>query len=127
MFRYRVWKQRSCPMPDFPVVDAHIHLWDNQNFRVSWLDGIEILNRPYQVPDYSEHTKNVSVKAFVFIEVDLEPHYAFLEAKAMVALAEKEPRLAGIVPHAPLQYGTRVRGYLDALAELGPRIKGVRR
>ena len=114
-------------MPDFPVVDSHVHLWDPQKFRVSWLDDIKILNQPYQLPDYFEHTREVTVKAFVFMEVDLAPHYTFLEAWTIAALAQQEPRLAGIVPNAPLEYGSRARGYLEALSALGPKIKGVRR
>jgi L-fuconolactonase len=117
-------------MPEFPIVDSHVHLWNPEHFRISWLDDFEILNRPYQLSDYWEHTRQVGVQAFVFVEVDLAPHYTFLEARTIrtiAALAEQAPRLSGIVPHAPLEYGTRVRGYLDALAALGPKIKGVRR
>jgi L-fuconolactonase len=41
-------------------------------------------------------------------------------------LAADEPRIRGIVAHAPLELGEGARPYLDALAKL-PLVKGVRR
>jgi len=49
-------------MPDFPLIDAHIHLWDPTYFRISWLDEDELLNRRYALPEYYEHTKGVALR-----------------------------------------------------------------
>jgi L-fuconolactonase len=63
----------------------------------------------------------------VYVETDVAPAYALLEAQWAVALGEADIRLAGVVAAAPLHDGLRVRTYLEALATLGPLVKGVRR
>jgi L-fuconolactonase len=114
-------------MPNFPIVDAHVHLWEPQHFRMAWLDGNTTLGRPFGVADFREHTQGVVVDAFVYVEVDVAPAYALLEAQWAEARAQEEPRLRGIVAHAPLEYGEQARAFLAALRAIGPRIKGVRR
>lgn len=114
-------------MPEVPIVDAHVHLWDPEHFRMSWLDGDELLNRRRDLPEYDAHTEGLDIAAMVYLEVDVEPPYALLEAQWAVEHARQDPRLLGIVPHAPLEYGERARAFLAALRDLGPRIKGVRR
>ncbi len=114
-------------MPDFPIIDAHVHLWDPSHFRVSWLDGTPLLNRPYGLADYRAHTTDIAIEGIVYVEVDVNAHYALLEAAWAAERAREDILLLGVVAHAPLEYGERVRAYLDALTALGPRIKGVRR
>ena len=114
-------------MPNFPIVDSHVHLWDPQHFRMAWTDGNATLGRPFGLADYREHTAGVEVGAFVYVEVDVAPHYALLEAQWADERAREDPRLRGIVAHAPLQYGEQARAFLEALSAIGPRLKGVRR
>jgi L-fuconolactonase len=116
-------------MPDLPVpvIDSHVHLWNPDRFRLRWLDNIARLNRPYLLEDYFEHTGAVPIEGFVYIETDIDRVYAFLEAQWAAGLAAHEPRMKGIVAHAPLEHGERARAYLEGLAALGPIIKGVRR
>jgi L-fuconolactonase len=114
-------------MPDFPIVDSHVHLWDPTSIRMPWLDGNAKLNRPFGPSDYRQHTAGIDVGAIVYLEVDVPPHYPLLEARWALERAAEERRIRGIVAHAPVEYGERVRIYLDALEELGPLIKGVRR
>ncbi|MFL5806783.1 MAG: amidohydrolase family protein [Roseiflexaceae bacterium] len=114
-------------MPDFPIIDAHVHLWNPQLFRIPWLDDLDAINRPFGPAEYREHTQGVDVEAFVYVEVAVEPAYALLEAQWADQVAGQEPRLRGIVAAAPLEYGEQIRYYLEALAAIGPRVKGVRR
>ncbi len=114
-------------MPDFPIIDTHVHLWNPRRFRMRWLDGNALLDQPYELKEYAEHTQGIAVEAMVYLEVAVEPTYMLLEAQWVNALAEAEPRLLGIVANAPLEDGDCVRSYLDALKAIGPRIKGVRR
>jgi L-fuconolactonase len=114
-------------MPDFPLIDAHVHLWDPTRFRIPWLDENDLLDRRYALPEYYEHTKGIPIEAFVYLEVDIKPAYALLEARWVADRAEEDPRIQGIVAFAPLEDGEQVRSYLDALVEIDPRIKGVRR
>jgi L-fuconolactonase len=114
-------------MPDVPVVDSHVHLWDPRWFRMAWLDGDPLLNHPFGPIDYREHTHGVDVDAMVYLEVDIAPHYALLEAAWAVDRAAEDPRIEAIVAHAPVEYGEQVRAYLGQLVSLGPLVKGVRR
>ena len=114
-------------MPDFPIIDTHVHLWDPRRFRIPWLDGVPQINQTYALKEYAEHTQGVTIEAMVYLEVDVAPSYRLLEAQWVNALADEEPRLRAIVPSAPLEDGDCARSYLEALKALGPRVKGVRR
>jgi L-fuconolactonase len=95
---------------------------------MSWLDGNAVLDRPYGLAEYREHTRGVDVAAMVYLQVEVEPAYALLEAKWVVDRAAEDPRIQGMVPWAPLEYGEQSRAFLDALVAIDrQRIKGVRR
>ena len=114
-------------MPDFPIVDAHVHLWNPRLFRMGWLDGNAILDRPYGLAEYREHTAGVAIEALVYLQVEVEPAYGLLEARWAAERAAEEPRLRAIVAWAPTEFGEQSRAYLDALVATTPLIKGVRR
>jgi L-fuconolactonase len=114
-------------MADFPIVDSHLHLWNPARFRMSWLDGNAVLNQRYELPEYREHTRDLPIVGMVYLQTEVETPYAFLEACWAVERAKEDTRLQGIVPWAPLEYGERARAFLEALVDLSPRIKGVRR
>jgi L-fuconolactonase len=111
----------------FPIVDAHLHLWDPHHFRMSWLDGNDLLNRRYGLDEYRAHTEGLPIEAMVYLQVDVEPPYALLEAQWVAERAAEDPRLQAIVAWAPLEHGEQARSFLSALAALDPRVKGVRR
>jgi L-fuconolactonase len=114
-------------MPDFPIVDAHVHLWNPRHFRMPWLDGNELLNHPYELAEYRTHTAGVEIAAMVYLEVDVARPYALPEARWVVERAVEDPRLQGIVPWAPLEYGELARAFLAELRGISPLIKGIRR
>jgi L-fuconolactonase len=114
-------------MPDFPIVDAHVHLWDPGHYRIPWLDQVPSLARPFGPAHYREQTRGLEIAAYVYVEVDIAPDYRLLEPRLAETYAHEDPRLRGIVASAPLEYGDRVRPFLAALAGAGPRLKGVRR
>ena len=110
-----------------PIVDAHVHLWNPDQFTMPWLADIPLLHRPYGLQDYREQTQNLPITGMVYVEVGVEPQETLLEARKVASLAQEEPRLQAIVAAAPLERGTDVRTYLDALIAISPLIKGVRR
>ncbi len=114
-------------MSDFPIIDAHVHLWNPHQLPIPWLGAVPALNQPFGLAEYAQQTADLPIAGMVSIEVDVAPQFALLEAQQAVALAQHEPRLRGIIPSAPVEYGTLVRPYLAALQALGPLIKGVRR
>lgn len=114
-------------MPAFPIVDAHVHLWDPALMRIPWLDGIAALNRPFGPAEYREHTAGVDVGAFVYVQVEVATAYALTEARRVAELAAEDPRLRAIVAYAPLEDGRRARSYLDDLVRVSPLVRGVRR
>lgn len=113
-------------MTPFPLVDTHVHLWNLDALHLDWLKTEPILNRSYEIEQYREHTEGLSIEAMVCVEVNARPDEALLEARWLVAQAEREPRIQGIVAAAVEKYHS-LAPYLDALVALGPRVKGVRR
>ncbi len=105
------------------MIDAHVHLWDPQRFRLPWLDGDEVLNRPFETPEFTLASTGLDVEGIVYVQVDATPAYGLLEARWA---AQQEP-VAGVVAFAPLEDGAVARTYLDELKRIGPRIRGVRR
>src|SRR5689334_7057497 len=114
-------------MPNFPIVDAHVHLWDPDRFRIPWIDGDELLGRRYLLDEYREHTAGVDVAAMVYLQVEVAPAYGLLEAQFVAGLAREDPRIQAIVAWAPLEDGACARSYLDALVAVSPLVRGVRR
>ncbi|HLV99991.1 MAG TPA: amidohydrolase family protein [Ktedonobacterales bacterium] len=109
------------------IVDAHVHLWNPQEFRMPWLDQIPALNKPFGLADYPRQSAGHAIEALVYVEVDVAPHYALLEARWAADQAAHDARLQGIVAAAPVEHGERARVYLAALQAISPLIKGVRR
>jgi L-fuconolactonase len=114
-------------MPNLPIVDAHVHLWDPRRFRMPWLDNEPVLNLPFGLEEYREQTAGLQIDAIVYLQVEVAPAYGLLEAQHAVGLARVDPRIQAIVGWAPIEYGDQMRTYLDALVAIDPLIRGVRR
>jgi L-fuconolactonase len=114
-------------MPDLPIVDAHVHLWDPTRYRMPWLDSEPLLNRPFGLAEYREQTAGLPIEAMVYLQVEVAPAYGLLEAQRAAELAREDPRIGAIVAWAPIEYGDRMRAYLDAVVAVDPRVTGVRR
>ena len=112
-------------MPNFPIVDSHVHLWDPVKYRIPWLDKIPPINTLADLALYDDATTGLKIEAMVYLQVEVAEVYSLLEARDIAALPD--PRIKGIVPWAPLEYGEQARYYLEELVKISPKIKGVRR
>lgn len=113
-------------MPNFPIVDTHVHLWDPTLLRYPWLGDNELLNVPHLVDDFRKACGPVDVERIVFVQCECVPEQCVDEAKWVSSLSKKDPRIQGIVAQASLESGEAIRPTLKALAA-NPQVKGVRR
>jgi L-fuconolactonase len=92
-----------------------------------WLDNLPAIDKPMGLDEYNAAVGGIEVEGLVYLQVEVAPPYALLEARDLVALARQEPLIAGIVPWAPLEFGEQARYFIEELVALGPEIKAVRR
>jgi L-fuconolactonase len=110
-----------------PIIDSHVHLWDPQRVRIPWLDGVPPINMRYDLTDYRAATAGLEIEGLVYLQVEVGPPYALIEARDLVELARMDPIVKAVVPWAPLEYGEKARYFLEEMVALGPEIKGIRR
>lgn len=113
-------------MPDVPIIDSHVHLYDPTRLRHSWLDSVPAINRPHLPADFDAARGAVAVEKLVFVEVAVDAGLHVREAEFIQTLADADPRIAAIVAHAPVEKGDAVEEDLAALARL-PALRGIRR
>ncbi len=113
-------------MPDFPIIDSHVHLADPGRFGYGWAAGSPILNRTVLPKDLTDAAAPFEIDRFVFVEVDVNPPQEVDEARWVSGLAAQDSRLQGIVACAQLEKGASVAEDLDRLGELR-KLRGIRR
>lgn len=118
-------------MPDFPIIDTHLHIWDHDRLTYSAFHGHPIFEKSFHVEDYREACGDVDVEAMVFLECYADFTAAggqYIEEIEFVEdEAKRDPRIQGIVPMAPLEWGKRVEPLLAEMVERFPKVKGIRR
>jgi L-fuconolactonase len=115
-------------MPDFPIIDAHVHLWNPSRQAIPWLANVPALNARHELAEYAAATAGVEIEAFVYEEIDILPDYRLLEVRQFNEYANQDPRLRGMVASAPLEQGEQARALIEALVAEGEgRVKGIRR
>ncbi|HET6620866.1 MAG TPA: amidohydrolase family protein [Dongiaceae bacterium] len=113
-------------MPDFPIVDSHVHLADPQRFGYAWTKNAPSLNRQVLPGHLTEAAAPVRIDRFVFVEVDVDFPQHLAEAEWIAGLAQSEPRLKGMVAALPLERGKAIEPELDALRQ-HKILRGIRR
>lgn len=118
-------------MPDFPIIDTHLHIWDFDRLSYSAFKGHPLFGKSYQIEDYQRDCGDLDVEAMVFLEcyADFTAEGGqYLEEIVFVEdSAKRDPRIKGIVPMAPLEWGARVEPMLAVMREQHPTVKGIRR
>jgi L-fuconolactonase len=113
-------------MPNFPIIDAHVHLYDVDKLSYPWLANVPRINRSYGLADLDAARGPVELEAIVFAEVWIGPGLHLDEAAWVQSLADGDPRLQGIIAHAPLEKGAAVEADLEAL-RANRCLRGIRR
>ena len=113
-------------MPDFAIIDAHVHLLDPRRLGYGWTTGEPSLDRQVLPADVYEAAGPVRIDKFVFVEVDVDDPQHVAEARWVQSLADGDKRLAGMVAALPLERGHAVQGDLEKLLEL-KSLRSVRR
>ena len=113
-------------MPDFPIVDAHVHLYDVKRLSYGWLANVPKINRSYGLDDFDKARAKVVVDKIVFAEVAVDPGLHIKEAEFIQEMAGKDARLSGIIAHLPLEKGVAVEADIAALKKFG-KLRGIRR
>jgi L-fuconolactonase len=113
-------------LPDFPIVDSHVHIYDPANLPYHWLKNAPAINQAYLPDDFTRLTHPIAIDKYVFVEVDVEVGRHVDEARWVSEVAKSDARLGGIVASVPIERGRAIESDLAALAKL-PLVKGVRR
>ncbi|MFT3988846.1 amidohydrolase family protein [Aestuariivirga sp.] len=113
-------------MPDFPIIDSHVHLYDVKRLSYGWLSNVPKINRTYLVKDLDAARQTVEIEKFVFAEVAVDPGLHLKEVEFVDEMADADPRLASIIAHLPLEKGLAIAPDLAALKKF-PRVHGIRR
>jgi L-fuconolactonase len=113
-------------MPGFPIVDSHVHLYDPTWLRYGWLRGVPRIDRRYDLADFDRCQGEVIVDKIVFAEVAVDQGLHFAEAAWVQGLADRDPRLAGMIAYAPVHKGAAVAEDLERLAQYRS-LRGIRR
>lgn len=113
-------------MLGFPIIDAHLHLWDPSLLRYPWLDEIKLLNRAYLSGDYLKESRDINIEKLVFVQCECIPSQYLKEVEWVTSLKNIEPRICGIISWAPVEKGELVRRDLEELYK-NKLVKGIRR
>jgi len=114
-------------MPDFPIIDTHVHLYDVKRLRYGWLAAVPKIDRTHVMKDFDAARGAVQVDKLVFAEVWVDPGLHMEEARFVQEMADADPRLCGMVAHLPVEKGAKaIEADLIAL-EKHRTFRGIRR
>ena len=103
-------------MPDFPIVDPHLHIWDRTRLDYPWLKDVPFLDRDYSLADYNAACGSIDVDTLVFVQCEADRRQFVDEADFVAEQAASDPRLLGMVTWAPVEKGRAVADDLAALS-----------
>jgi len=113
-------------MPDFPIIDSHVHLCEPSKFGYGWTRNAPSLNRRVPPENFIQAAWPVQIDQFVFVEVDVDSPQHVKEAEWVQSLSTKDKRLTGMVAALPLEKGRTIEEDLVRLRQ-NPILKGIRR
>lgn len=103
------------------IIDSHVHFWDPQKLRYTWLDNLPTLNRAF----LSDHVPP-QIDGIVFVQAACADEQGLDEVNFVLSLAQDDARVRGIVAFAPIEDAEKLHAYLNQLKQ-NNLVKGVRR
>lgn len=97
---------------DFPIVDAHMHLWDLDRISYPWLTpplpvgitgDVGPIAKTYRLDDYLADAQGWNVTKIVHVEAGADPAHAIAETRWLQATADARGFPHAIVAHASLE------------------------
>lgn len=113
-------------MPDFPIIDAHVHLCNVSELKYSWTKDAPQLGRNVSPADLKKAAGPVTIEKFVFIEVDVDHPYELTEAAWIESLRPSTPELGAMVASLPLEQGASIEEDIISLKRHS-LLRGIRR
>jgi len=113
-------------MPEFAIVDTHVHLLDPGRLSYPEIATMPAIHRRHLPADLDRARDGVEIDRYVFVEVAVAEDAQVHEAGFAAELAAADPRLAAVVAAAQVERGAEVEDQLARLAETGP-VRGIRR
>jgi L-fuconolactonase len=114
-------------MPDFPIIDSHLHIYDPALISYPWMKGKPGLEEPHLPERFFASVGGVEVEGAVFMEVDPAEGLNLREAEFVAEQAQREPRLLAMVATVPLEAGPEAVAVQLATLKKMPLTRGVRR
>jgi len=104
------------------VIDAHQHLWDLENGSYLWpTPEVQVINRTFEFSELEPQLQMHGVDRTVLVQAA----DSFQDTEAMLAVARRWPRVAGIVGWVPLEHPADAAQAIDRYSQ-EPTIVGVR-
>jgi L-fuconolactonase len=114
-------------MPDFPIIDAHFHVYDPGHLPYSWIGRLPVaLQAAHHLADYRRAIEGIAVERAVLVEFLVDPGHHVAEAGNAQRLMDGDPLIGAFVAHAPVEKGAAVAADLEALVAI-PAVRGIRR
>ena len=87
-------------MPNFPIIDTHLHIWDMERLNYSAFEGHPLFGKSYHIEDFQKDCEDLEIEAMVFVECFADftkkGGQYIDEIKFVEDSAQKDPRIKGI-------------------------------
>ncbi len=114
-------------MPDFPIIDAHFHVYDPAELPYSWIGRLSpALQAAHGLAAYRWAIDRIAVEQAVFVEFLVDRGHHIAEAVHANRLIDGDRLVGAFVAHAPVEKGAAVAADLETLAAI-PAVRGIRR
>jgi L-fuconolactonase len=114
-------------MPDFPIIDAHFHVYDPDYLPYGWIARLPpALQAAHHLADYRQAIAGIAVERAVVVEFLVDAGHHVAEAGNAQRLMAEDPLIGAFVAHAPVEKGAAVAADLEALRAI-PAVRGIRR